>query len=283
MKDFGKLSRSLLASTLLVSGLTGCSSSSSNTASSETKGETINVAVGNSMAPFAYLDADGNLIGYDVDVLNAIDEYLDDYNFVLNGMDFSTCVVSIDSGAADMVSHQLVQSEERKEKYIFPEQYYCLSPMRLVVKKGSNIKSLEDMAGKSLYQNPASYEYGLLTSYNESHPGKEIVINAVSDMTTADCYKAVANGTVDAELTYQSTYESIVDEIGLADELETTEVVLVEDTYQMISKDKPELAEAVSEALKSLLDDGTLGEISTKWFGSDYFEEYADMISDDVE
>ena len=283
MKDFGKLSRSLLASTLLVSGLTGCSSSSSSTASSETKGETINVAVGNSMAPFAYLDADGNLIGYDVDVLNAIDEYLDDYNFVLNGMDFSTCVVSIDSGAADMVSHQLVQSEDRKEKYIFPEQYYCLSPMRLVVKKGSNIKSLEDMAGKSLYQNPASYEYGLLTSYNESHPGKEIVINAVSDMTTADCYKAVANGTVDAELTYQSTYESIVDEIGLADELETTEVVLVEDTYQMISKDKPELAEAVSEALKSLLDDGTLGEISTKWFGSDYFEEYADMISDDVE
>lgn len=283
MKDFGKLSRSLLASTLLVSGLTGCSSSSSSTASSETKGETINVAVGNSMAPFAYLDADGNLIGYDVDVLNAIDEYLDDYNFVLNGMDFSTCVVSIDSGAADMVSHQLVQSEERKEKYIFPDQYYCLSPMRLVVKKGSNIKSLEDMAGKSLYQNPASYEYGLLTSYNESHPGKEIVINAVSDMTTADCYKAVANGTVDAELTYQSTYESIVDEIGLADELETTEVVLVEDTYQMISKDKPELAEAVSEALKSLLDDGTLGEISTKWFGSDYFEEYADMISDDVE
>ncbi len=151
------------------------------------------------------------------------------------------------------------------------------------MKKGSNIKSLEDMAGKSLYMNPASYEYGLLTAYNEEHPGKEIVINAVSDMTTADCYKAVANGTVDAELTYQSTYESIVEEIGLADQLETTEVVLVEDTYQMISKDKPELAERVSEALKSLKEDGTLGEISEKWFGSDYFAEYEDMISIDVE
>lgn len=283
MKDFGKVSRSLLASLMLTTVLTGCSSSSSASASTSASGEVINVAVGNSMAPFGYLDADGNLIGYDVDVLKAVDEYLDDYTFNLSAMDFSTCVVSIDSGAADMVSHQLVKSEERKEKYIFPDQYYCLSPMRLVVKKGSDIKSLEDMAGKSLYMNPASYEYGLLTSYNESHPGKEIVINAVSDMTTADCYKAVANGTVDAELTYQSTYESIVDEIGLADQLETTEVVLVEDTYQMISKDKPELAERVSEALKSLKDDGTLGEISTKWFGSDYFEEYADMISTDVE
>ncbi len=283
MKDFSKVSRSLLASLMLTTVLTGCSSSSSASASTSASGEVINVAVGNSMAPFGYLDADGNLIGYDVDVLKAVDEYLDDYTFNLSAMDFSTCVVSIDSGAADMVSHQLVKSEERKEKYIFPDQYYCLSPMRLVVKKGSDIKSLEDMAGKSLYMNPASYEYGLLTSYNESHPGKEIVINAVSDMTTADCYKAVANGTVDAELTYQSTYESIVDEIGLADQLETTEVVLVEDTYQMISKDKPELAERVSEALKSLKEDGTLGEISTKWFGSDYFEEYADMISTDVE
>lgn len=283
MKDFCKVSRSLLASLMLTTVLTGCSSSSSVSASTSASGEVINVAVGNSMAPFGYLDADGNLIGYDVDVLKAVDEYLDDYTFNLSAMDFSTCVVSIDSGAADMVSHQLVKSEERKEKYIFPDQYYCLSPMRLVVKKGSDIKSLEDMAGKSLYMNPASYEYGLLTSYNESHPGKEIVINAVSDMTTADCYKAVANGTVDAELTYQSTYESIVEEIGLADQLETTEVVLVEDTYQMISKDKPELAERVSEALKSLKEDGTLGEISTKWFGSDYFEEYADMISTDVE
>lgn len=283
MKDFCKVSRSLLASLMLTTVLTGCSSSSSASTSTSASGEVINVAVGNSMAPFGYLDADGNLIGYDIDVLKAVDEYLDDYTFNLSAMDFSTCVVSIDSGAADMVSHQLVKSEERKEKYIFPDQYYCLSPMRLVVKKGSNIKSLEDMAGKSLYMNPASYEYGLLTSYNESHPGKEIVINAVSDMTTADCYKAVANGTVDAELTYQSTYESIVDEIGLADQLETTEVVLVEDTYQMISKDKPELAERVSEALKSLKEDGTLGEISTKWFGSDYFEEYADMISTDVE
>ncbi len=283
MKDFGKVSRSLLASLMLTTVLTGCSSSSSASNSTSASGEVINVAVGNSMAPFGYLDADGNLIGYDVDVLKAVDEYLDDYTFNLSAMDFSTCVVSIDSGAADMVSHQLVKSEERKEKYLFPDQYYCLSPMRLVVKKGSDIKSLEDMAGKSLYMNPASYEYGLLTSYNESHPGKEIVINAVSDMTTADCYKAVANGTVDAELTYQSTYESIVDEIGLADQLETTEVVLVEDTYQMISKEKPELAERVSEALTSLKEDGTLGEISKKWFGSDYFEEYADMISTEVE
>lgn len=49
------------------------------------------------------------------DVLHAIDEYLDEYTFNISAMDFSTCVVSIDSGAADIVSHQLVKSEERKD------------------------------------------------------------------------------------------------------------------------------------------------------------------------
>lgn len=48
-------------------------------------------------------------------MLHAIDEYLDEYTFTISGMDFSTWVVSIDSGAADIVSHQLVKSEERKD------------------------------------------------------------------------------------------------------------------------------------------------------------------------
>ena len=77
--------------------------------------EVIQVATGQSMAPFCYLDADGNLVGYDIDVLHSIDEYLDEYTFNISAMDFSTCVVSIDSGAADIVSHQLGKSEERKD------------------------------------------------------------------------------------------------------------------------------------------------------------------------
>lgn len=279
-----KVMKSLLAAVMCSATLSACSSSTaSSSKSANGSGEVIQVATGQSMAPFCYLDADGNLVGYDIDVLHAIDDYLEDYTFNISGMDFSTCVVSIDSGAADIVSHQLVKSDERKEKYLFPDEYYCLSPMRLVVKKDSSINSLEDMAGKSMNMDPASYEYGLLTAYNESHPGKEITINAVSDQSTADSYNAVATGKVDAALTYQSTFESVIDQIGLADQIKTTDVVLVEDTYQMINPKKPELASSVNEALKSLKDDGTLSKLSEKWFGSDYFKEYSDMISTTTE
>lgn len=111
-----KVMKSLLADVMCSATLSACSSSTaSSSKSTDGSEEVIQVATGQSMAPFCYLDADGNLVGYDIDVLHSIDEYLDEYTFNISAMDFSTCVVSIDSGAADIVSHQLGKSEERKD------------------------------------------------------------------------------------------------------------------------------------------------------------------------
>jgi ABC-type amino acid transport substrate-binding protein len=111
-----KVMKSLLADVMCSATLSACSSSTaSSSKSTDGSEEVIQVATGQSMAPFCYLDADGNSVGYDIDVLHSIDEYLDEYTFNISAMDFSTCVVSIDSGAADIVSHQLGKSEERKD------------------------------------------------------------------------------------------------------------------------------------------------------------------------
>lgn len=239
---------------------------------------TVKVGTGNGMPPYCSLNESGEVEGYDVAVLKEIDTRLEKYKFDIQPMDFNTLIVSIDSGALDVVSHQLVKSEARKEKYLFPEQYYCLSPMSLCVKKDSGIKTLDDMAGKSINQSPTSYEYTMLTSYNESHPGKEITINAVSDLSTADGFKQVSNGQVDASLTYQSTYDSVQKELNL-DNLELTDVVMVEDTYIMCAKGKDDLCTAIDGALKAMLEDGTLSKISKEYLGQDVFTEYSDMIS----
>lgn len=104
--------KSLLAAAMCSAILSACSSSTASySKSTDGSEEVIQVATGQSMAPFCYLDADGNLVGYDLDVLHAIDEY----TFNISAMDFSICVVSVDSGAVDIVSHQLVKSEERKD------------------------------------------------------------------------------------------------------------------------------------------------------------------------
>lgn len=272
-----KLISAGMVMTLSASFLTGCGGSDAE-AKSDSGVRVVKVGTGNGAAPFCYLDENGNSVGYDLDVLAELDKRLEQYEFDIQAMDFSTLVVSIDSGALDMLSHQLVKSEARKEKYLFPEQYYCLSPMSLCVRDDSGITGMADMAGKSLDQNPSAYEYQMLTA-SDTHPGQEVVINAVSDQSTADGYKKVSNGQVDASLTYQATYESVIDEIG-CDNLVLTDVVMCEDTYIMFAKDEQELCDAVDATLKEMIADGTLSEISKKWYGEDVFtDEYESMVT----
>lgn len=266
-------------------GIVGCSNGDSaeeSTGSEESGVKVVTVSTGNSFPPFCYLDENENSVGYDVDVLHELDERLEDYEFDIQLMDFSTQIVSIDSGATDMMSNQLVKSEIRKEKYLFPENYYCLSPMSLAVTKDSGIYGMEEMAGKSIDQNPSAYEYQMLLAYNNAHPGEEIVINAVSDQTSADQYKKVSNGQVDAALTYQATFEKVNAEIQ-ADNLMLTDVVMCEDTYIMFNSEQGELCDAVDAALGEMYEDGTMSEISLKWFNEDVFDKYADMITITVE
>lgn len=61
--------KSLLAAVMFSAILNACSSSTAPSKSASGSGEVIQVAAGQSMAPFCYLDADGNLVGYDIDVL----------------------------------------------------------------------------------------------------------------------------------------------------------------------------------------------------------------------
>lgn len=272
MKNLGCM---LLAASVTAVMMTGCGSVPAEAA--EASGEKVVIATGNSFAPYCYLNEDNELVGYDIDVLKALDEHLEAYSFDIQGMSFNTAVVSIDSGAADMVAFQLVPSDDRKEKYIFPETSYMYSPLALCVRTDSGILNLADMKDKTIYGTPTTYEYVLLKAYNDAHPDTAYEIVAVSDMEVADMYRGVSNKTVDANLTYQATFEKVVPAIGLENVM-LTEPVIIEEAFYMIAKDKPEFRDAVDKALRELKEDGTLSGICEKYFGEDYFTKYADMV-----
>ena len=274
-KLWKKISCMILVGAISIS-VVGCGKSASTSADASSA-TVVKVGTGNSMPPFCSLDANGNVVGYDVDVLKELDNRLPDYQFDIQSMDFSTLLVSLDSGALDVVSHQLVKSDARKQKYLFPDQYYCLSPLSLAVKKDSGIKTLSDLKGKSINESPSSYEYSLLTSYSQKTLGNSLKINAVSDLSSADNFKQVANGQVDAALTYQSTYKKIQDDLKL-DNITLTDTVLVEDTYIMLAKGQEKLTAAINQALKDMLNDGTLAKIAKNDLSEDVFANYTNLI-----
>ena len=275
MKLFIKISSMVFVAVLAVS-IVGCGKSA-NTSADATNVTVVKVGTGNGMPPFCSLDANGNAVGYDVDVLKEIDNRLADYQFDIQSLDFTTLLVSLDSGALDVVSHQLVKSDVRKTKYLFPDQYYCLSPLSLAVKTDSGIKTLADLKGKSINESPSSYEYSLLTSINQKTLGNTLKINAVSDLSTADNFKQVANGQVDAALTYQSTFKSVQADLKI-DNIKLTDTVLVEDTYIMLAKGQEKLTAAINQALKDMLSDGTLATIAKKDLSEDVFANYTSLI-----
>lgn len=279
------------ASTMVMTLLAGCGSGSAaaggtstgaaaafGSASSSGSARTVKVGVSQTLAPYVYLDDKGNLTGYDYDILKELDQRLTDYDFDYQPADFQTNLVAIQSGAIDMMVNNLVQSETRKKTYLFPSHYSCLAPMCLAVRKDSGITSLEDMAGKKINTNPASYEYTILQAYNEKKPDQAIDLVAVSDLTTADNFKQVSAGTVDAALTYSATYEQVMKDLDI-DNLTTTDAVLCEDLYYMFNGKDADLCTAVDHALGELFDEGFMTENSKKWFGEDIFSKYKDILN----
>ena len=68
--------------------------------------ETIVVGTGNAYQPFVYLDENGELDGYDVAVLKAVDEKLDQYNFEYESSDFKNILTSLQAGKVDLAAQQ---------------------------------------------------------------------------------------------------------------------------------------------------------------------------------
>lgn len=260
----------------------GAGASAASDAGAAGGSKDIKIVVSNQNKPFCYLDSDGTTItGYDVESIKLCNEKLGNkYNIKWEAMDFNTMISSLQSGACDMVSCCLVQNDSRRESYLFPEESYLLAPMALLTRPDSDIKSMEDMAGKTIITSPVTYEYGMLKAYNDAHPELAIVFKEVDSATMADDARMVANGQADASLIYISSFDSYVEAGGV--ELAHTDVVLTESNYYMLAKKNTELAEDMSRGLKMAKEDKSLNELSTKWFGEDVFTKYADALTDNM-
>ena len=260
-----------------VASLSGCAPDSSSAAGGSASGTTVSVLTYNGNPPYCYLDDAGNLVGYDVDVLKAVDEKLDDYSFSIDSMDFNAMITACESGSAELVSCQLVPNEDRKAKFIFCEEPSCLSPM-VFATADPNCKTLDNMAGKSTIATPGGYEYGMLQAYNEKYPDKALTFETVSSLTMADAFKMISSGQVDSFLCYDGTFDAVNEEVGAG--LYKTDVVMCESTYFMFNKDQTELRDAVDGVLKEMKSDGSLAKIAEQDLGTDVFSAYGDALSD---
>lgn len=258
-----------LAVTILLAGCGKDKASSAETEKKDADAQEIIVGTGNVYQPFVYLDENGDLKGYDVEVLKAIDERLPEYTFKYESLDFKNILTSLSSGKVQLAAHQYETNEERQAKYLYGKVGYTDYTSYIVVDgdTDNDFKTLDDLKGKKVSTSNGSNFAYLLEEYNKKNDNAiEIVY---TDGTGDVVVKQLKNGSVDAILSTKYDVNKLNNQFD-ANLQASSEPVNVSKTYFIYEKGEEKLQEAVDTALQSLIDDGTLAEISEKELGADY-------------
>ncbi|WP_295836610.1 amino acid ABC transporter substrate-binding protein [uncultured Microbacterium sp.] len=257
----------VLAATLGLSALalTACSGGSTSTNSDAgaeyglVTGGTLTVATEGTYRPFSYHEGAGELTGFDVEIAKAVADKLG-LQVTFQETQWDAIFAGLDAGRFDVIANQVSINPERQEKYTFSSPYTVSRGVVVTTEDDDSISSFADLSGKTTAQSLTSNWYELATSSGAQVEAVEGWAQAVALLK-----QGRVDATVNDQLTYLD-YEKTNSPTGLKIAAET------EDTSESafaFKKGKDQLAEAVDGALEELRADGTLAEISQKYFGAD--------------
>lgn len=109
----------------------------------------IKVATDATFAPFEYTDDDGNLVGFDVDLMNAIAEKAG-IEFEWVNVPFDSVLAGLSECQYDAAIAAISISDERKQSMLFSTPYLDAGLVVVVNKETTDIAGIDDLAGKSV-------------------------------------------------------------------------------------------------------------------------------------
>lgn len=256
---------------LSLAGCSGSPASSASPAQSADLLETIRqrgtliVALEGAWQPWSYHDESDTLVGYDVEVSRAIAQQLGvEPEYVES--DWDSLFAGMDAGRYDLVCNGVEVTEERAKTYDFTVPYGYIHTALAVRKDNEEIRSFEDLAGKTTANSLASTYMELAEQYGATVQGID---------TLEETIQLLAAGRIDATL---NADVSFYDYLNVHPEADFKLVAQTEEaSHVAIPLRKGEqtaaLRQAIDEAIEALRADGTLKEISERYFGQDISSE----------
>ncbi len=224
------------------------------------RGEIV-VATEGMWAPWTFHDESDKLVGFDVEVAEAIAEKLG-VSAKFAETEWDSIFAGIDAKRYDLAANGVEVTEERAEKYDFSTPYGYIRTALVVRGDNEDIQSFEDLAGKRTANSMASTYMLLAESY-----GAEAVGVDTLDQTL----ELVISGRVDATLNAEVSVYDYLDVHPLAD----IKIVALTDEASSVAlpirkgEENASLLAAVNQAIDELRAEGRLSEISMKYFGED--------------
>jgi polar amino acid transport system substrate-binding protein len=255
---------SMMFVTLFTFVLIGCQNDMVNTWEDiEERGYFI-VGLDDTFAPMGFRDNDGELVGFDVDLAKEVSQRLG-VEVRFQPIDWDAKVLELNGGSIDMIWNGLTITDARKEEMLFSNPYIANTQM-IMVKAGSDIDVMSDLAGKRV---------GVQVS---SAAEEAVLANEVSDdfseLLKYDTYNLalleLENGTIDAVVVDEimgryiisqnpGVYQAATDNFG-------------EEEYGVgFRLESSDIRDTINDVLAEMIEDGTAGEISIRWFDEDIF------------
>ncbi|MFN2343165.1 MAG: ABC transporter substrate-binding protein [Desulfonatronovibrio sp.] len=242
------------------------------TASTAIGGDIKSVRIGTEGAypPFNFIDKDGELQGFDVEIARALCEAAEvECEFVVQ--DWDGMIPGLQAKKYDAIIASMAITEERQEKVAFTDKYY-MTPARFVAKKGAGFEvSPEGLKGKTIgVQRATTHENFVRDNFGDtvsikSYPTQEEanmdLISGRVDLVIADSV-VLLEGFVNTEA--GQDYEFIGP--GFTDEEWYGEGIGI-----AIRKEDKELVALFNNAIQKIRDNGVYKTINDKYFDFDVY------------
>jgi glutamate/aspartate transport system substrate-binding protein len=224
-----------------------------------------------SSIPFSYLDDKQQPIGYAMDLCMKVFEAvkaelkMPNLKLGLQSVSSSNRIPLLQNGTIDLECGSTTNSTDRQKQVSFGPTYFVIN-VSAAVKKSSGIKSMADLAGKTISTTSGTTAVPLLRQYEKT---KNADIKEIYGKDHAESFLLLSQDRVSA---------FVMDDILLAGQIANApnpgeyiilpESLRTEPYSMMLRKDDPQFKALVDKTIDGVMTSGEINKIYAKWFTS---------------
>lgn len=248
------------ASLAAVTVLAGCGSSTDQASDSAKGGEGKTLIVGTepTFPPFEFTEND-KTVGFDIDLAQAICDKLG-YKMEVKNLGFDALIPALKSGQIDLIAAGMDATDERKKQVDFTDVYFASGYTVVVKKDNTSITGFDSLAGKTVGAQVGTKPVELAQEHGATVKQFDTNSQGWLELEAGTCDAVV----IDTAVAMYYLKQGGDQQLKLVGDPITSRGVAM-----ATSKDKPERAKEINNALKELKKDGTYTTIYKKWFGQE--------------
>ena len=220
------------------------------------------IATDKGFSPFEFQDADGNIVGIDMDILAAIAED-QGFTYDLQYVGWDAAIAACQAGQANgMIAGASITDERKESGWIFSDGYYDAT-QGMAVAKDSTVTGFADLQGKKV-----AVKNGTMSNQYAESIKDEYGFEVVTFSTSPDMYQAVMGGQVEACLddTPILKYNIKIGELDMKF-VEGTENEPAQYGFAIFDAANQDLVDKFNAGLANIKANGTYDEIIAKYLG----------------